>query len=999
MPTPATSPRMVGRGRELLDLQEAHEASLTGVPRGAVVAGEAGIGKTRLLEEFVSAFDPEVVVARGQCVAMGTLGTPFGPVRGVLRDLVRRLGADAVRQAAGPAGHLLGALLPELLATGDQSDGAPGPEGPVEVAQEQLHDLVSHLLTSLSRDAPVVVLIEDLHWADVPTLDLLRSLLVTLREGRLTVVLSYRTDDVGRGHPLRPVVTELGRSRGVVRVDLRRLTPEEAAEQARLIRGVAPDPEELELLVERSEGVPFFVEELLGLDPLDGGPLPETLRELVLSRYDRLTEPTQAVLRLLSTGGVSVPHGLFELVHDGDPDEVDACVREAVEAQVLTVGATAYTFRHALTQEAVHDELLPGERARFHARYAAALQEHPRLAGSAAEVAHHFLAAHDLPRGFAASVVASREAAAAGAPGSAARLGERALELWGQVPDPEALAGCAKADLFLATATAYDETGDDRAVKILEEALAECPRDDRRRYSLLLHESAVVWHTAGRPGATDLCRQAVEMAPEGDGEEDRAARLRVQVGLGVVLLLGHDLAGKAVLEKSVTEGRDLVATAADEDVRERARFELVRALCNLGGGLAASGDAEGGLALLDEALEHSGSDVSARLRDAERRSAMLYDLGRYEEGLRVAVDGQEAARRAGRERGWGLSIGLGGILALLATGRLEEAERELDRMRRMRPPWGFVSGYAVALRAQLHLLRDEVDEAGKELRDARSLLDGLSLSDVDDSMAIALTRAQVALAAGDLTAAWGHVRSMLAVEPMLPGFAPALLATGAGVLAKLRAEGLAPDGTTAADAEQRLRAVFGTVPVDGTTPLWRAFLEAELSGPDGTGTDVDAWRAAVDAAATGRMPVDRYAHALQGLARALLDEGDRPGAAEALRSVRRLASAHGLLRAARLADELAAQAGLGPRTRTDGARAGVPGPTLELTDRERQVLELVAEGLTNRQIGERLFISDKTASVHVSAILRKLGVTSRTEAAVRAADLLAPTDDLAASGG
>lgn len=994
MPTPATSPRMVGRGRELLDLQEAHQASLSGLPRGAVVAGEAGIGKTRLLDEFLASLDPDVVVARGQCVAMGTLGTPFGPVRGVLRDLVRRLGVEEVRRGAGPGGHLLGALLPELVAAGDQAEGTP-----VEVGQEQLHDLVSQLLTTLSEAAPVVVLIEDVHWADVPTLDLVRSLLVTLREGRVTVVLSYRTDDVGRGHPLRPVVAELGRSRGVVRVDLARLTAEEAAEQARLIRGTAPDPDELELLVERSEGVPFFVEELLGLDPLDGGPLPETLRDLVLSRYDRLTEPTQAVLRLLSTGGVSVPHVLFEQVHEGDADEVDACVREAVEAQVLTVGATAYTFRHALTQEAVHDELLPGERARFHARYAAALQEHPHLAGSTAEVAHHFLAAHDLPRGFAATVVASREAAAGGAPSSAARLGERALELWERVPDAEALAGCAKADLFLATATAYDETGDDRAVKILEEALAECPREDRRHYSLLLHESAVVWHSAGRPGAPDLCRQAVEVAPEGDDEQDRVVRLRAQVGLGVVLLLGHDLTGRTVLEEAVPEGRDLVATATDDDVRERARFELVRALCNLGGGLAAAGDAEGGLALLDEALEHGGSDVSAQLRDAERRAVMLYNLGRFEEGLKVAVDGQEVARRAGRERGWGLSIALGGVLALLATGRLEEAQRELDRMQRMRPPWGFVSGYAVALRAQLHLMRDEVDQADRVLREARSLLDGLALSDLDDAMAIALTRAKVALAEDDVPAAWGHVRPMLELDRMLPGFAPVLLATGAALLARLRAEGLAPAGTTADEAEQRLRAAFGTVPVDGTTLLWGAFLEAELAGPDGTGTDPGAWRAAVEAAETGRVPVDVHAHALQGLGRALLDAGDRAGAAEALGAARDLALRHGLLRAARLADELAAKAGLGPRTRTDGVRAGVPGPSLELTDRERQVLELVADGLTNRQIGERLYISDKTASVHVSAILRKLGVTSRTEAAVRAATLLAPADDLTASGG
>lgn len=265
MLSPATSPATIGRARELEALRSAQVASLLGTPRGVMVAGEAGIGKTRLLADFVEGLPAGVIVARGQCVAMGSITTPFAPLRGLLRDLAASIGALALIEAAGPTGRLLPAVLPEL---------ADGPAG--EISQEQLHDVVSALLEGVSASAPVVAIVEDVHWADVPTLDLLRSLLHTLRRGQVLVVLSYRTDDVGRGHPLRPFLTEIDRARGVGRVDLARLTGEEATEQVRLIRGDLPEPAELAALVERSDGIPFFVEELLALETGPDDPLPET---------------------------------------------------------------------------------------------------------------------------------------------------------------------------------------------------------------------------------------------------------------------------------------------------------------------------------------------------------------------------------------------------------------------------------------------------------------------------------------------------------------------------------------------------------------------------------------------------------------------------------------------------------------------------------------------------------------------------------------------------
>jgi DNA-binding NarL/FixJ family response regulator len=973
MATPATSPVMVGRHRDLADLREAHLTTLSGAPRVVVVAGEAGIGKTRLLGEFVEGLDPEVVVARGQCVAMGSLGTPFAPVRGVLRDLVAAFGVATVLEAAGPAGHLLAALLPELA-----TEGTPAGE----VAQEQLHDIVGQLLVALSDEAPLVVLVEDAHWADVATVDLLRALVAGLRRGRVTALLSYRTEDVGRSHPMRPFLVELDRDRQVLRLELARLSTTEAAELAQLIRGERPDPRDLALLVERSEGVPFFVEELLGLESLEGGALPETLRELVLARYVRLDEQTQAALRLIAAGGVSVDHDLLVRVHDGDPSALDQALRAAIAAQLLTTDGTAYTFRHALTQEAVHEELLPGERARFHARYAAALEELPHLAASKAEVAHHWLAAHDLPRALTATVAAAQEAVATGAPAVGARLGERALELWPQVPDAAVLTGMEKADLFLATASSYDEGGDSRALAVLDEALAECPREDRRRYALLLHETFVVWHAHSRPGGRELAVQALDLLPAGGDDEDEAVRLRVQVGLGISLVIARDDRhdGMAVLEEAAALGRALLARDPAPEIAERARFELARALTNLGFTRSERGDLEGALAALDEAVQTSPEDPRTRMRDAERRALLLCGVGHFEEAAEVAAAGHALAREVGQERGWGLSIAQSGVIAMLALGRLTEAEQRLDRIRTAKP-WGFVAAYEGALRAELHVIRDEPAAAAEVLADLKTLIDATAGNDVEDAMAMVVARASVALARGDLTAAWAALEPLRDGGTPPPGTSYRALVLAGRVVAELRRAGQAPEGVIPAEAEQTLRQAFERVTAWEIKSVWRALLEAELSGTDGAGTDVDAWQLAVEQTAVGTVPVSEHAHALLRLAEAQVLAGDRASAAETLVRLRELTSGHGLRRAGRLAAELAERAGLEP------GRTGGPAHAVELTAREQQVLQLVAEGLTNRQIGERLFISDKTASVHVSAILRKLGATSRTEAAVRAAQL------------
>ncbi|MCR8671255.1 AAA family ATPase [Agrococcus sp. HG114] len=969
---------MVGRTRELEALRSAHRASLGGTPRGAVIAGEAGIGKTRLLDDFLASLDDGVAVAVGRCVALGSLPTPLKPIRDVLRDLLEHFGLEAVRAAAAPVERTLAAVLPEL------ADGEPG-----SISQAELHDAVSLLLERLSAVEPLVVAFEDVHWTDLPTLDLLRSLLRTLRRGRVLVVLSYRSDDLGRGHALRPFLLELERARDMTRIELTRLGPDEAAEQLRLIRGRAPDARAAAALVARSDGIPFFIEELASLDGAAAGAMPETLRELVLGRYARLSPSTQAVVRLLAAGGERVEHRLVERVHDGEPEAFEAAIREAIDAHVLRADATGYSFRHSLTHEAVHDELLPGERRRFHARFAEALESLEALeprAGRSAEIAHHWREAGDDERTFSALVAAAREAHATGAPLAAAQLGERALTLWPRVADAEERSGGTQARLFLEVARAYGDAGDSRALPVLERALEAVPESDRLGRALLLHEAMVVRHGDGLPGALALARQALDLVPDEPGDDAaRAARARVLTGLGVIESLEHLPGARDRLEQAAAYARALMGSASDPRAVDAAKFELVRALTNLSRARAIGGDPDGALAGLGDALRLSGDDPVARLRHAEQATWLLHHLGRHAQAAGLAERSREAAAEAGMERGFGAEIALLGAQSLIALGELAAAAGVAARVRATQPARTSMA-YCASVEAELLVLHDDPEGAAARLAEVRLAIDDMRATDANDDMHFGRAIALLSLGKDDLHTAWAQVERLWEWPAPEPGPSFPLLSVGALVLARMRRSAAEPARMTAEEGEERLLATLDEVAVWDVADDWRAVIEAQLSGADRAGADIDAWRAAEAAAARGRLPVRVHVHTLYRLADALLVAGgERDEAASALEQALETSTRCGFLHAVRLLEALAGRA----RLSLPSASASHRGPrSPELTTRERQVLELVAQGLTNRQIGQRLFISDKTASVHVSAILRKLGAATRAEAAARAAALL-----------
>jgi predicted ATPase len=302
------------------------------------------------------------------------------------------------------------------------------------------------------------LVIEDLHWADRSTLDLLTFLVRNMGIAPL-LVLTYRTDDLHRRHPLRPFLAELDRSGRVERLDLDRFDQGEISDLLMGSLGSNPADDLVEQIYRRSGGNAFFAEELLAaVREENGNPqLPPSLENVLLSRVQVLSEDAQATLRIAATASGPVEHELLAAVSDlADPDLL-AALREAVTHQVLIPdpATETYSFRHALTQEALYGDLLPGERAQLHAAFARALTERPDLGDrnhnvTSARLAYHWVRAHQPARALPAAVEAGLQSEAAYGFADAQRHFETALELWAQVADPAGLLDLDHAAVFAA---------------------------------------------------------------------------------------------------------------------------------------------------------------------------------------------------------------------------------------------------------------------------------------------------------------------------------------------------------------------------------------------------------------------------------------------------------------------------------------------------------------------------------------------------------------------
>ena len=972
-----SSTGMVGRDADLERLVAAVERARAGQSSAILVGGEAGVGKSRLIEalgERVTAIG--AVVAVGYCIDIGDDGLPLAPFLDAMAGLT-----------AAPSG------------TG-KDEGEDDTTAP-EAAQVRAFDAIRDRLERAGRDRAVVLVLEDLHWADRSTRDLVRYLARSLRDASVVIVATYRTDDLHRRHPLQPLLAELARSPSVERIELRPLEP---AERDVLLRRIADDidPDEQARLADRSDGNPFYLEELV-LAARDGGTgeLPTSIRDIVTMRAERLPTSTQALLRIAAVVGRRCDHTLLEHLVPDDLATVADRIRPAVEGRLIVAldapTGPSYAFRHALVAEALYDDLLPSERVAVHERVATWLETSASQGAAGAmqaEIAHHWDRAHHLSRAAAALVRAADEAEALHANAEVFADLSRVLELWPRLGDGERPVGIDRAGVAERAADAAAAIGEyTRSAALAREARAElsAPTDVDRRARV---DHRLVWSLLDAGDATGG-EEALGHAL--DDAAAAAAPLRAQLLSNLAHV--HWSASRFREQGLIAEQALAVARSVDDRpgiLRARVMVEHAR-IC--------TSDVAGGVAEL-EALtgELDGGELHAH-------GVLLlgygYLVGGWYRRLVERMPGWIASTRSsGLFPRYGPNLLADQADALIKIGRWSEAAEvlasaEAGRSTSRASAWLFES------EAELFALRGDRAEAEAAMDQARRRTSAREAT--VDRMWLHAIDGIVAMHAGDHERGSEHLWRCidLETEPRT-SMAAVYWAVGPALRCETecveRARAARDPARETAALERWRRAddiLASALPAAAGTPA-AAFLTASRAAERGRvegDDDPDAWLAVADVA-EGEGWLWDAGDARCRAAEAGLHAGDRVGAGAALNDAHRRATELGAWPLAERVADLARRAHIDLEAASPESLPA-PKPAAHpygLTAREREVLRLVGLGRTNREIGEALFISEKTASVHVTHILDKLGVSSRVEAALLEAKVSAagdapPTDD------
>ncbi|HVM09259.1 MAG TPA: AAA family ATPase [Acidimicrobiales bacterium] len=959
-----TSESLIGRSEELTLLAAALRDVEHGDRRTVLLFGEAGVGKSRLVKEFAARAEGARVLG-GACVDLAEGVLPFGPVAAALRPVREHL------DHSGP--------LATLLDSGSGA-GVSGPAGSGRFpgAASTLFQAIADALRVLSSEAPVVLVVEDLHWSDRSTRDLLQFLVRSDLE-RLLLVLTVRSDDVHRTHPVRSFLAELERAPGVGRVDLSRLAPDAAAE---LVRNIAP-PEAgddvVSIVAERSGGNPFYAEEIVaawrGSFELS---LPRSLKDALMVRVDALGPAARDAMALIAAAGGQVCHRLLVAAWTGDEHVLEASLRDAVAHHLIEVGdGDTYTFRHALLGDAVYDDLLPGERPRLHRVLGDAIGADPSLAtggakASAAELAYHRLRAGDAPAALTALAEAARRASASFAHPEAHAHLERILEMWESVPDPTGCVGRPRVDIALDAAQAASWAGAAERAASLAGLAVEFAESDGGAPEVV----AVAYERLARHewthGRFDRAQEALDQALALLPEEPLSVELARVLATGATLsLFTFDRSRALELAKRAIEVAAAVGSARDES----------SALTTWASVEGVYGDLDAAVEALERArrLASEASDTEAFMRATQNLSGVLLATGRLEETAEAARRGVAELRDRGAGAAWIRFLAANGATALVRQGKLAEAEALVDSAPAAGGE-GVISLNPRFVFIDIALARGDLDAARAALDEARRVSG--QHADAQFLFPVTIAAAELALSERRPEAAAAAIEEFWSADlDVDPPRQAMLLWLRARAAADLRQ----PVPAHLADALAGVHALVrgeGDVGCRSHTEMFLALAEAEMSRCGGH--DVSSWgRARVRADAGGDALRTRYARLR--LAEAALATGARDTAATELRS---LAQELDDLPRSPLRVELEALARSArivlPANDQAHERLALP----ELTQREREVLAHLAAGWTNRSIAEVLYISEKTASVHVTNILRKLGVSSRVEAGAVARRLL-----------
>ena len=978
-----TSPELVGRTDAVEQLLAAVASARTGQARHVVVGGEAGVGKTRLLARVRELAEAEGArVITGACVWMGEAGLPFAAYTAILRSAVAQDGAPPLAALAGPAAADLARLMPAL---------APEEGPPVQEpwAQARLYEALLGLFGRLAARTPLVLGLEDLHWADAGTLAATSFLTRAISDEPITIIATYRTDEASRGHPLRAWIAEASRSAPVERLDLETLDRTETAELVHHICGEDLPAPALARLYERSDGNPFFVEELLAAGPDPSGPLPASLRDVLLSRVDAVDEPQRRLLEVAAIGGREVEHDLLVTVADQAGAVLSAAIRSLLEAGLLSMAvepeSDTYLFRHTLLQEVVHDTIPLSERRRLHRAYAEALER--REAGPAegasqlVELAHHWREARD-PRALTASVRAGDAAMAGLAFDIALREYEEALSLWDVSADDRPTDIDHVGLLHRTARAAYLSGGYRRAVAACRKGIDELGEADAARRSelqVLLGRTLCV--SEDWEAAMTAYEEALASAPT----EPPRVGIRALAGVGQIYVLrGWYRRGRPLCEQAVEQAR----AAGAKDLEGQA-------LNTLGLALAGVGRTDESIEAMDEALAIALElDLPEDIGRAHgNRSHILTWTGYPDRATHASLEAMASVVDLGI-RDYETMLRYNAVMAAFECGAWDIAFAQLVEADRIADPteWRLVGRAATVLRYLVCSGADEAEDLWERSR--RALADDpLSFTGSVEAYIAGvelMTLAGRSQEAVDI--AWQSLESLTRSDVWL--FTVEMTRIAAWPVADLgvRARAAGDDDEVRAARERMDRLVelaresrtclgYPKGRLGEIVDLSLSQIEAERARMEGSpdpaewGRIADGWSVVVR---PYRALVARWRQAEAANA-----AGDRELATAVLRDAYDAATRLGARPLASRMEDLARRMRLRFGSTAAAEESIAPTP-YGLTEREREVLALMAAGRTNRQIAEELFISRSTASVHVSHILSKLGVSTRTEAATAA---------------
>ena len=964
-----SSPTLVGRHEELDELTRLLEQVTSGRAACALIAGEAGIGKTRLVGELAqqaTAVGADVLV--GRCVDLRDDVLPYAPFVEVLTDLLHRDGAPALRALAGPTADELCRLVPAV--GGDTTPPSTASTGRLLLAVESV-------LEGLAASRPVLLVVEDVQWADASTRDLLVLLAHQLR-GRVLLVATLRTDepaDLGGG----PRHLLSGLERAALRVELQPLSREAQALQLSGLLGQPPSPDLLERVYRRAEGNPFFAEQLLALGSAES--VPSTVRELLLARLRTLAPVTQQVLRAAAAAGRRVGHELLEAVADQQGEALEDALRAAVDSGMLVVERPSelYAFRHALLHEAISSSLLPGESVRLNRRLAEALTAQPRLAADASHavagrIALHWYAAGNLERTVSTSVAAATEAEHALAFPEALRHYERAIGLLDEVAGADDLLDEPRYRLLWRAAdVAHLAAHPDRAAALAREAIAAVdPAQTHHRAYLHERLGRYLWMAADGQSALAQYERAVELCPV-DVSCWRAAILS---GYSQILMLSGRF------RESRTWAHAAMEIAGKVD---NGRSTEGHARNNLGVSLAMLGDVDAGveqLLLSRRIAEEVSEDVDDIARAIVNLHSVLFDAGRTQEAADVSLAGIDVVDRLGLQRRKGVWCRCDAAEALLVLGRCTEASRLVAEAVALAPA-AIDAVRAEAVRGQVAVRQGDMEAATQILTSAWQR--GAHVMDGHLKGPLAASLVEALRGAGEPASG---LRFALESLPGLDG------ESGAPYVMHLLAQavGAAADVATAAGRRRQVQheraarhaerlaqhatEALGLLPALPPASAAHLLAQAELTRARAR-PDPQVWRTTASAwDAVGDRYRVAYAQWREAEAHVAAGSGRAAGTAAATAALR-TAEDIGAERLRLAVQELAGRARL-LLPRSDEAPDVERNP-FRLTPREREVLELVAQGRTDRQIGGSLFISHRTVERHVSNLLAKVDASTRGE--------------------